>query len=310
MSHNQNFLCPHEHDFLSENHHANERRTWFVIGLTATTMVAEILSGLLFGSMALLADGWHMASHASAMGLTALAYYWARKHSDNPRFTFGTGKIGDLAGYSSALLLGLIAFFMAYESIKRLLNPVIIHFDEAILVAIIGLVVNLVSAFLLKEDHHKHEEHHQDYNLRAAYLHVLADSLTSILAIVALLFGKFRGWNFLDPVMGVVGALVISRWSYGLMRDTGRVLLDYNNNQVITRQIKEALADGEKVSIEDFHVWRVGPGHYSSIISLRTEKKRSPEYYKNLLCHISDLSHVTIEVNPDDSTITSSREES
>ena len=273
-------------------------------------MVAEILSGLLFGSMALLADGWHMASHASAMGLTALAYYWARKHSDNPRFTFGTGKIGDLAGYSSALLLGLIAFFMAYESIKRLLNPVIIHFDEAILVAIIGLVVNLVSAFLLKEDHHKHEEHHQDHNLRAAYLHVLADSLTSILAIVALLFGKFRGWNFLDPVMGVVGALVISRWSYGLMRDTGRVLLDYNNNQVITRQIKEALADGEKVSIEDIHVWRVGPGHYSSIISLRTEKKRSPEYYKNRLCHISDLSHVTIEVNPNGSTITSSREES
>jgi cation diffusion facilitator family transporter len=231
------------------------------------------------------------------MGITALAYYWARKHLDNPRFTFGTGKIGDLAGYSSALLLALIAFFMAYESIRRLLNPVTIHFNEAILVAIIGLIVNLVSAFILKEDHHKHEAHHHDHNLRAAYLHVLADSLTSILAIVALLFGKFRGWAFLDPVMGVVGALVISRWSYGLMRDTGRVLLDYNHNEAIIRQIKEALGDGGNVDIEDLHVWRVGPGHYSSSISLRTENVRNTEYYKNCLCHISDLAHVTIEVN-------------
>ena len=300
MSDNHPFVCPHEHNFLSENHHVNERRTWFVIGLTATTMVVEIFSGLLFGSMALLADGWHMASHASAMGITALAYYCARKHLNNPRFTFGTGKIGDLAGYSSALLLALIAFFMVYKSIRRLLNPVIIHFNEAILVAIIGLTVNLVSAFILKEDHHKHEGHHSDHNLRAAYLHVLADSLTSILAIVALLFGKFRGWTFLDPVMGVVGALVISRWSYGLMRDTGRVLLDYNHNQAITRQIKEALRDGEKVNIGDLHVWRVGPGHYSSSISLKTEKVHNTGYYKNRLCHIPDLAHVTIEVNQGD----------
>jgi len=305
LPNNHLFVCPHGHDFLSKHHQAHERRTWFVIGLTSTTMVVEILSGVLFGSMALLADGWHMASHASAMGITALAYYWARKHSGNPRFTFGTGKIGDLAGYSSALLLGLIAFFMAYESIRRLLNPVIIHFDEAILVAIIGLVVNLVSALILKEDHHKHEVHHHDHNLRAAYLHVLADSLTSILAIVALLFGKFRGWSFLDPFMGVVGALVISRWSYGLMRDTGRVLLDYNHNEAITRQIKEALGDGERVSIEDLHVWRVGPGHYSSSISLRAENVRNTEYYKNCLCHISDLSHVTIEVNQGSLTTTS-----
>lgn len=305
MSDNHHFVCPHKHDFLSENHHINERRTWFVIGLTATTMFVEILSGLLFGSMALLADGWHMASHASAMGITALAYYWARKHLNNPRFTFGTGKIGDLAGYSSALLLALIAFFMAYESIRRLLNPVIIHFNEAILVAIIGLAVNLVSAFILKEDYHKHDANAHDHNLRAAYLHVLADSLTSILAIVALLFGKLRGWTFLDPVMGVVGALVISRWSYGLMRDTGRVLLDYNHNQAITVQIKEALTDGENVSIEDLHVWRVGPGHYSSTISLRTEKNHHAEYYKNRLCHIPELAHVTIEVNPGDPITTS-----
>jgi cation diffusion facilitator family transporter len=309
LSEQNRFTFPHEHNFLSENHHVNERRTWFVIALTATTMVVEILSGLLFGSMALLADGWHMASHASAMGITAMAFYWARKHLDNPRFTFGTGKIGDLAGYSSALLLALIAFFMAYESIRRLLNPVIIHFNEAILVAIIGLTVNLVSAFILKEDHHKHERHHSDHNLRAAYLHVLADSLTSILAIVALLFGKFRGWTFLDPVMGVVGALVISRWSYGLMRDTGRVLLDYNDNVLITRQIKEALRDEEKVNIEDLHVWRVGPGHYSSTISLRTEKNHHTEYYKNRLCHIPDLAHVTIEVNQGDHNTTNGLKE-
>jgi len=302
---NHRFACPHGHDFLSEDHHTHERRTWFVIGLTATTMVAEIISGIVFGSMALLADGWHMASHASAMGITALAYYWSRKHLDNPRFTFGTGKIGDLAGYSSALLLALIAFFMAYESIKRLLNPVTIHFNEAITVAIVGLTVNLVSAFMLKENRHKHNEHHHDHNLRAAYLHVLADSLTSILAIVALLFGKFRGWAFLDPIMGVVGALVISRWSYGLMRDTGRVLLDYNPDVLITRQIKEALGDGEKVNIEDLHVWRVGPGHYGSTISLRTEQNHNTEHYKNCLCHIPDLSHVTIEVNQGQLTTTS-----
>jgi len=294
---NHRFLCPHDHRFLSEHHHEHERRTWFVIGLTATTMVVEIFSGLLFGSMALLADGWHMASHASAMGITALAYYWAGKHRDNPRFTFGTGKVGDLAGYSSALLLALIAFFMAYESIRRLFNPVVIHFNEAILVAVIGLIVNLVSAFILKEDHHQQEEHHHDNNLRAAYLHVLADSLTSLLAIVALLFGKLRGWTFLDPAMGILGALLISRWSYGLMRDTGRVLLDYHHNEGITRQIREALGDGEKVCIEDLHVWRVGPGHYSSAISLRTEKDHNNEYYKNRLAHISALSHVTVEVN-------------
>lgn len=261
-------------------------------------MVVEIVSGILFGSMALLADGWHMASHASAMGITALAYYWGRKHKDNKRFTFGTGKIGDLAGYSSALLLGLIAFFMAYESIKRLLNPVPIHYNEAIFVAIIGLAINLVSAGILKEDHlHKHEEHRHDHNLRAAYLHVLADSLTSILAIAALLFGKAVGWAFMDPIMGVASALVISRWSYGLMRDTGRILLDYNHNEAIAGQIKAALQDEEKVLIEDLHVWRVGPGHYSCAISLRSEKNSSTEDFKNRLRHIPDLSHVTIEVN-------------
>lgn len=294
------FSCPHDHDFLSEQHHSNERRTWFVIALTSITMVVEIVSGLLFGSMALLADGWHMASHASAMGVAAFAYYWARKQKDNPRYAFGTGKIGDLAGFSSGLLLLLIAMFMAYESIQRMLHPVPILFDQALVVAAIGLAVNLASAFILKEDHDHHHEahdHDHDHNLRAAYLHVLADALTSIMAIAALLFGKLWGWGFLDPLMGVAGAVVISRWSYGLLRDTGRILLDYNQDALIGRQIRDALDNGGKACIEDLHVWRLGPGHYGSVISIRTEDHCRPEEFKNRLCHIRHLSHVTVEVN-------------
>ena len=261
-------------------------------------MIIEIVSGLVFGSMALLADGWHMASHALAMGITAAAYYWGRKHQKNRRFTFGTGKFGDLAGYSSALLLGLIALFMAYASILRFLNPVSIHFNEAISVAAIGLIVNLAIAFILKEDHHHHgTDDHHDHNLRAAYLHVLADALTSILAIVALFFGKLLGWSFLDPVMGVVGAIVISRWSYGLMRDTGKVLLDYNYNDRISRQIKDAIESEGDAIIEDLHVWRMGPGHHGCIIALKTEGNQRITDFKRCLCDISELSHLTIEVN-------------
>ncbi len=256
MTHPHSFQVPHDHYYLSEHHHLHERRTWMVIGLTVSMMIVEIVSGLVFGSMALLADGWHMASHASAMGITAAAYYWGRKHQGNRRFTFGTGKFGDLAGYSSALLLGLIALLMAYESILRFFNPVTIHFNESILVAVIGLLVNLASALILKEDHHHHQgDDHHDHNLRAAYLHVLADALTSILAIVALFFGKLLDWSFLDPMMGIVGAVVISRWSYGLMRDTGGVLLDYNHNDRISKQIKKVLEGENAVLIEDLHIW-------------------------------------------------------
>jgi len=298
MSDNHRFQLPHDHHFLSEHHQVHERRTWFVIGLTASMMIVEIAAGLLFGSMALLADGWHMASHASAMGITAGAYYWGRKHQHNRRFTFGTGKFGDLAGYSSALLLGLIAIIMAYESVLRFISPVAIHFNEAIFVAVIGLIVNVASAFILKEDHHHPEgDGHHDHNLRAAYLHVLADALTSILAIVALTFGKFLGWNFLDPAMGVVSALVISRWSYGLMRDTGGVLLDYNLNDRITGQIRQALEDEDNARIEDLHVWRLGPGHYACIISLKAKGRDRISDIKKRLDDIPDLSHVTIEVN-------------
>jgi cation diffusion facilitator family transporter len=291
------FSCHHGHCFLSDHHHANERRTWWVILLTVTTMGIEIVSGLLFGSMALLADGWHMASHASAMGITALAYYLARKHMDNPRFTFGTGKIGDLAGYSSALLLLVVAVLMAYESIVRLVNPVAIHFKEAMVVAALGLIVNLISALILRERHDHTASDHHDHNLRAAYIHVLADATTSILAIAALGFGMLLGWSFLDPVMGIAGALLISHWSYGLLREAGGVLLDRTPNERLLQSISEAIESLEGVRIVDLHVWRLGPGHHSAIISLATSGVESPDFFKERLCKVKGLSHVTIEIN-------------
>lgn len=224
----------HDHVFLGDNHERNERRTWFVIALTATMMVAEITAGTLFGSMALVADGWHMSTHAAAMLIAALAYLYARKNARNPRFTFGTGKFGDLAAFASAVVLALIAVLIGWESFVRLANPVPISFPQAIAVAVIGLAVNLVCAWLLRDDHSHHGHHHDDHhghghdnNLRAAYLHVLADALTSVLAIFALLAGSIYGWLWLDPAMGIVGALVIAKWSWGLIRDAGGVLLDY-----------------------------------------------------------------------------------
>lgn len=297
------FSCPHHHDFIPENHQMNERRTWFVIGLTLITMIIEIVSGLLFGSMALLADGWHMASHASAMGITAMAYYFVKKHRENPRFSFGTGKINELAGYSSALLLAIIALLMAYESICRLLDPKTIHYTEAMIVAIAGLLVNLVSALILKEDtghHHTHAHDHacdHDHNLRAAYIHVLADAMTSILAIVALLFGKLYDWAFLDPVMGIVGALVISRWAYGLMKETGKVLLDYNNNSQLLRDVRESMHAAGASSVDDLHLWRVGQGAYSAVIAVSSDTTSDPGAYKAALCHLPQLAHVIVEIS-------------
>ncbi|UCF95692.1 MAG: CDF family Co(II)/Ni(II) efflux transporter DmeF [Desulfobacterales bacterium] len=262
-------------------------------------MVLEIVSGLLFGSMALLADGWHMASHAAALGITALGYALARRHAVDARFSFGTGKIGELAGFSSALLLALIALLMAYESVKRFYAPVPISFDEAIAVAVLGLMVNLVSAWLLQEKHAGHHHaHHTDHNLRAAYLHVLADALTSILAIVALTAGRFWGWVWMDPLMGIVGALVIARWAYGLTRDTSCVLLDININQKLSRNIRKLIESRADNRVADLHLWRIGPGHFAAIISVVTGDPRPPDYYKDLLGHFKELGHVTIEVNP------------
>lgn len=291
----------HDHVYLSANQIANERRTWLVIGLTAFMMVLEIISGFIFGSMALLADGWHMASHAAALGITAIGYLFARRYASDKRFSFGIGKIGELAGYSSALLLAVIALLMAYESVQRLFSPVAIKFDEAIAVAVLGLIVNLVSAFILKERHagHDHDHHHIDYNIKAAYMHVLADALTSILAIVALTTGRFFGWIWMDPLMGIVGAIVIARWSYGLTRDTGSILLDMNMNTPLSTTIRRKIESDGDNRIIDLHLWRLGPGHFAAIISIHTRTPHPPSNYKKLLEDIEELRHITIEVNPD-----------
>ncbi|MFC6487817.1 CDF family Co(II)/Ni(II) efflux transporter DmeF [Nitratireductor sp. GCM10026969] len=294
---------PHEHVFLGQNHKRNERRTWFVIALTAITMVVEITAGNLFGSMALVADGWHMSTHAAAMLIAALAYLYARRNAHNRRFTFGTGKMGDLAGFASAVVLALIALLIGWESLLRFYNPVAISFSQAIIVAFVGLAVNLACAWLLHDDH-GHHGHHQgghhhhgaDNNLRAAYFHVLADALTSVLAIVALLLGSLYGWNWMDPAMGIVGALIIARWSWGLIRDAGRVLLDYiPAEESLPDEIRAAIEnDGD--SIADLHVWRLGPGHHGAIIAIRADSPREPSHYRKKLDRLHELSHVTIEV--------------
>ncbi|MCA1440630.1 CDF family Co(II)/Ni(II) efflux transporter DmeF [Ensifer sp. IC4062] len=303
----------HDHVFLGDNHRRNERRTWFVIALTAAMMVGEIAAGTYYGSMALVADGWHMSTHAAAMLISALAYLYARRNARNRRFTFGTGKLGDLAGFASAIVLALIALLIGWESLLRLLNPVAISFPQAISVAVLGLAVNLASAWLLSDDHahhhhghdhhHHHGEHHpghaghgRDNNLRAAYLHVLADALTSVLAIIALTAGSLYGWTWLDPLMGVVGALVIARWSTGLIRDAGGVLLDYlPAGEGLSEEIRAAIEkDGDRIT--DLHVWQLGPGHHGAIVSLVTNNPQNPSLYRDKLAHLHELSHVTVEV--------------
>lgn len=312
----------HDHVFLGEDHKRNEGRVWLVIGLTASMMVIEITAGTIYGSMALVADGWHMSTHAAAMLITALAYLYARRNAHNPRFTFGTGKLGDLAGFASAVILALIALLIGWESFLRLTNPVPISFGQAIAVAALGLVVNLVCAWLLRNDHahhhgHKHGRHHhhdqahdddhahghgenrgraRDNNLRAAYLHVLADALTSILAIVALLLGSFNGWLWADPVMGIIGGLVIAHWSWGLIRDAGGVLLDtVPADEDLPGEIRKAIEwNGD--AITDLHVWQIGPGHHAAIVAIASREPREPSHYKAMLSHIHELSHVTVEV--------------
>jgi cation diffusion facilitator family transporter len=297
---------PHEHVFLGDDHERNERRTWLVIAITATMMVVEIAAGTAFGSMALIADGWHMSTHAAALLIAALAYLYARKNVRNPRFTFGTGKLGDLAGFASAVVLALIALLIGWESLLRFYSPVAINFPQAITVAAIGLGVNLLCAWLLRGNHshhhghhHGHDHHHEhacDNNLRAAYLHVLADALTSILAIVALLLGSLYGWSWMDPAMGIVGGLVIARWSWGLIREAGGVLLDYvPADEDLPDEIRESI-EGAGDRITDLHVWRLGPGHHGAILSIHSTVPQEPSVYREKLAHIHDLSHVTIEI--------------
>ncbi|WP_315720517.1 MULTISPECIES: CDF family Co(II)/Ni(II) efflux transporter DmeF [unclassified Bradyrhizobium] len=314
----------HDHVFLGAGHERNERRTWFVVGLTLVMMAGEIAAGSLFGSMALLADGWHMGTHAAALGIAGLAYLFARRHARNPSFTFGTGKFGELAAFSSALILLIIAIQVAYESLVRLLNPEPIAYGEAIAVAVLGLLVNLVSAWLLADSHqhhhhgrhhgddhhddhgerdhhhghHHHHDHghgHHDNNLRAAYLHVLADAATSLLAIGALLIGKVLGWSWADAAVGLVGSAVIASWAYGLIRDAGAVLLDANADRRLEATIRARLqAGGDRVT--DLHLWQVGPGHRAVVVSIVSHAPLAPAMYKQRLRDLHGLSHVTVEV--------------
>ena len=291
----------HHHNFVSINE-KGERRTKQVLVLTVITMIAEVAAGVVFGSMALLADGWHMGTHSAAFAITIFAYQYSKKHAEDRRFTFGTGKVSVLGGFASAVALAVVALVMAIESVDRFIDPRVIRFDEAIAVAVLGLTVNLVSAFLLREHHHHDDthshEHHHDHNLRGAYLHVVADAFTSILAIIALCFGKYLGWNWLDPLTGIVGAILISRWSYGLLKETSSILLDQNIDSVKTNAIKEAIEADVDNRIADIHVWRVGPLDYAAMISLVTHFPKHPEHYKKLLQGFSEVTHLTIEVNP------------
>jgi cation diffusion facilitator family transporter len=390
------------HVFLGEGHQQNERRTWVVIALCSFMMVAEIVGGVLFGSIALVADGLHMSTHASALLLAALAYSYARRYVEDARFSFGTGKLGDLAGFSSAIILAMISLLIGYEAITRFIWPVPISFNEAIPIAVLGLVVNVVSVLLLSGGGHHHHGHshgdpghdeayriptdsgsllleifedgvpprfrlscvsqpivadgitietlrpdgarqvftmvacngylesedeipephefvacvstgdgtypvdfqehehahgsaHRDNNMRAAIIHVLADAAVSVLVIVGLLFGRFLGWNWMDPVAGLCGAVVIAAWSYGLVRDTGAVLLDMNPDRAMAERMRSVIeTDGDQLT--DFHVWRLGPGHLGAVLSVATNRQRGPEYYQSLLSRFRSLSHVTIEV--------------
>ena len=293
----------HDHVFLGQRHDRNERRTWFVVALTVAMMIGEITAGTLFGSMALLADGWHMATHAAALGIAALAYFFARQHARSARFSFGTGKFGDLAAFSSAIILGLIAVQIAYESVQRLFHPVPIAFDEAIPIALLGLIVNLVSAWLLRDhDHHHGHGHshshgapHHDNNLRAAYIHVLADAATSVLAIAALTIAMVLQWSWTDPLVGIVGSLVIASWAHGLIRDSGAVLLDVSADQDLETVIRGRIeTKGDRIT--DLHLWQVGPGHCAAVISVISDHPLPPATYKRRLGGLKRLCHVTVEV--------------
>ena len=299
----------HSHRF-DEGNPLAEKNTLRVAILTAVMMVVEIVGGWYYNSMALLADGWHMSSHTVALGLSVFAYTCARRYAHDPRFSFGTWKIEVLGGYTSAIFLVMVAGLMIFQSVERLIAPSPIHYNQAIAIAIVGLLVNLVSAWLLKDghhhdhahDHHDHDGHdhhgHHDLNLRSAYMHVLADAATSVLAIIALFGGKLWGITWLDPVMGLVGAVLVSVWAYSLLRDTGRVLLDAEMNVPVVAEIREVIAASPvKAQICDLHVWRVGKGKFACILSLATDNDASPEYFKQQLNIHEELVHISIEIN-------------
>jgi cation diffusion facilitator family transporter len=333
----------HEHSFLGARHDQRERRTWSVVALTAAMMILEIVGGTVFGSIALVADGWHMATHVLALAIAGLAYLFARRHVSDPRFSLGTGKFGELAAFGSAIILAMIALGIGYESVLRLLHPVDIHFREAVPIAALGLCVNLASAWLLRESHdhahghaghshhgharhehahHDHDDHHDDHahdrhvhdndahdghahglaghhrdsNYRAAYVHVLADALTSVLAIAGLSAAWAFGLNFVDPLVGLVGMLVILSWAVGLVRSAGGVLLDTVPDPALAQRIRERIETGGD-RLADLHLWQVGPGHAAVIVSVVSDAPQAPSAYKQRLEDIAGLSHVTVEVN-------------
>jgi len=293
----------HDHIFLGSSHDRNARRTLWVVALTATMMIGEIVAGCLTGSLALLADGCHMATHAGALSVAAAAYAYAKRHARSMRFSFGTGKVGDLAGFASALVLGLVALGIGIESVLRLFQPITVAFGTATWIACVGLAVNIASALLLGGGHshghdHDHDHHHhhgkgQDNNLRSAYVHVVADALTSVLAIVALLSGRYLGLVWMDPVMGIVGGIVIARWSWTLMRDTAAVLLDIADDQVAeeVRELVEAPGDAR---ITDLHVWRVGPEAHAAIVEVAS--RVAPATLRERLKPVHEIAHLTIAI--------------
>jgi cation diffusion facilitator family transporter len=321
--------CPRS--WLGEHHDRNERRTRWVVVLTCVMMVAEIVGGTLYGSMAVVADGWHMATHAAALAVAMLAYRYARRHADNPRFAFGTGKVGDLAGFASAVSLFIVALLIGAGSLERLFNPVEIDFLQAGGIAVVGLVVNLISAWMLRDEHHHghdhdHDDHdhedphgheddhdhdghqarghahaheHHDTNLHAAYLHVIADALTSVAAIAGLVAGRFLGWIWMDAVVGALGAILIAHWSIGLARSAARTLLDSHDDSALEKSVRERLRSvAGEASVTDLHLWRLGAGRYALMVSLRGRNLETPDHFRGLLAEIPQLAHVTVEVNP------------
>ncbi len=331
--------APHmqSHVFLGTAHAQNERRTWIVIWICTAMMLLEIAGGIWFGSIALVADGLHMSTHAGALLLAALAYTFARRHAEDPRFSFGTGKMGDLAGFTSAIILAMISLLIGFEAIRRLFSPVPIHFAEAIPIGCLGLLINLVSAWLLggghdhahahahafahghghDDDHHDHDHHDQDdhddhnhddhghhhhphagrdNNMRAAVIHVMADATVSVLVIAGLLLARSFGWLWMDPLAGIIGALVIASWALGLLRDTGAILLDMTPDRKMADTMRQTIeAEGDMLA--DFHLWRLGPGHLGAIVSVGTRQGHSAAYYRDRLQRFRNLSHITVEVH-------------